>query len=311
MPWVHLAKAWPGASARAMATASRPRSEAAAAACGSPHQGLLTRYWQVRASPTSASTLRGSRASTARNHCWAWALSSARNSPLRVALARVRYSLTPSSASAATAARRLASCSSSTCSSREIRRVILVWIGARSSGRNSCRPAHRYSVVAASVIRMLTRNRPGLLRWALPVTTYSKPRSASPAGLPKSRRSSAIGLSDSPRPWRNRSVTRSSVKASTRYCCSGSPVRLRSGATATPMLDNRQGQLSGAAGSQAVGQAKPPAAKPATLGRATARLALGGAAGARHLVGQRLGLGIGGNPELALEGLGAALVLAQ
>src|SRR5262249_32884541 len=135
MPWVHLAKAWPGASARAMATASRPRSEAAAAACGSPHQGLLTRYWQVRASPTSASTLRGSRAKTARNHCWAWALSSARSSSLRVALARARHSLMPSSASAPRVARRLACCNSRTCSSREMRRGGLCWVAARASGR--------------------------------------------------------------------------------------------------------------------------------------------------------------------------------
>src|SRR5215471_18809868 len=40
--------------------------------------------------------------------------------------------------------------------------------------------------------------------------------------------------------WR-RSVTRSSVKASTKYCWSGSPVKFRKGATATEMLGSRQG----------------------------------------------------------------------
>jgi hypothetical protein len=47
--------------------------------------------------------------------------------------------------------------------------VIRVWIGA-SLGRNSCRPAHKYSEVEALMIRMLTRSVPGLLCWALPVT---------------------------------------------------------------------------------------------------------------------------------------------
>jgi hypothetical protein len=54
-----------------------------------------------------------------------------------------------------------------------------------------------------------------------------------------------------------------------------------------------------------------PRAKPRTLGHAAARIVLGDTARARQLVGERLGLGIGGNPELALEGLGAALILAQ
>ena len=73
----------------------------------------------------------------------------------------------PSSAPVVTAARRLASCSARTCSSREMRRVILVWIGASSSGRNSWRPAHRYSVVAASVEGLIYRG---------PLLAYAKDR---------------------------------------------------------------------------------------------------------------------------------------
>ena len=63
-------------------------------------------------------------------------------------------------------------------------------------------------------------------------------------------------------------------------------------------------------GSEAVAPTKP-RAEPGTLGHAAARIGLCGSARARHLAGERLGLVIGGDPELALQGLGAALVLAQ
>ncbi len=91
------------------------------------------------------------------------------------------------------------------------------------------------------------------------------------------------------------------------------------------MLDNKHGQVS-RADPAAVSASRSPRAGalggaarrgavavvgPGTLGRTAARVGLGDTARARHLVGQRLGLGIGGNPELALEGLGAALILTQ
>jgi hypothetical protein len=55
------------------------------------------------------------------------------------------------------------------------------------------------------------------------------------------RRSSATQAIERPRQCRNRSVTRRSVKPSTRSCLSASPVRLRNGTTPTTMSGSRHG----------------------------------------------------------------------
>src|SRR5262249_43178252 len=48
MPWIHFAPACPGSRSSASVTASRPRSDAAAPARGSSHQGLLTMLASAR-----------------------------------------------------------------------------------------------------------------------------------------------------------------------------------------------------------------------------------------------------------------------
>src|ERR1700756_4148765 len=91
-------------------------------------------------------------------------------------------------------------------------------------------------------MRMLTRSIPWVLpRWMLPDITYLNSDEFGGAMLAVQYRSPAIQANEKLRQCRNRSVTRRSVKPSTRHCCPGSPVRLRNGAMAMAMLGSRQG----------------------------------------------------------------------
>src|ERR1700719_3461085 len=89
---------------------------------------------------------------------------------------------------------------------------------------------------------MLARSVPRELPcWILPDTTYLSSEGFGDERFGLQRRSTGSQENEKPRQWRNRSVRRRSVKPSTRHCCSGLPVRLRNGATATAMLGSRQG----------------------------------------------------------------------
>src|SRR5262245_63126279 len=124
------------------------------------------------------------------------------------------------------------------------RYVRLNWCGVFRSEFLSARPQviSRYGVG----VRMLTRSIPWRLpRWILPETTYLSSDEFGGARLGVQRGPRAIQANEKPRQRRKRSVTRRSVKPSTRHCCLVSPVRLRNGATATAMLGSRQGQRGG------------------------------------------------------------------
>jgi len=88
---------------------------------------------------------------------------------------------------------------------------------------------------------MLTRSIRGRLRRTLPVTKYLSSAGFGVAILAAQCGSSAAQASEKPRQRRNRSVTRRSVKPSTRDCCPASPVKFRNGITPTAMLGGTQG----------------------------------------------------------------------
>jgi len=89
---------------------------------------------------------------------------------------------------------------------------------------------------------MLARSIPWELPcWILPETTYLSSGGFGGERLSAQARSPGSQENEKPRQRRNNSVTKRSVKLSTRNCCLRSPVRLRVGAMATAMLGSRHG----------------------------------------------------------------------
>jgi hypothetical protein len=89
---------------------------------------------------------------------------------------------------------------------------------------------------------MLDRSIPWELPcWILPETTYLSSDGFGGERLSAQARSPGSQQNEKPRQRRNNSVTRRSVKLSTKKFRMRSPVRLRVGATATAMLGNRHG----------------------------------------------------------------------
>ena len=139
------------------------------------------------------------------------------------------------------------------------------------------------------------------------------------------RRSSATRASASPRPWCRRSVTRSSVKASTRYCWRWSPVRLRTGATATAIFGSTQGHsgpaflaigakcrwIAGLAGSPARAFGKAAVSRSGISAAAAGGGTLTGRARTRYLVSERLGFSVRSDSKFAFQDFGAGAVLPQ